>query len=132
MDTVKKNMHDVKRGSLLVGWAGKVPADTVSADEKGPFLRDASGGKHYGDGNGMVTVYVPTVRTDVVAQKPGKGGREAVRHAVTFADVPVCPQGRTAKGLTLWESGTALASVTCSSCASILKLQSRYEPKRDK
>jgi hypothetical protein len=120
MDTIKVNITDVRRGSLLVGWAGKAVADTLSADGRGAFWRDRSSGKHYADPNGKITVYVPTVRIDAIGKSGGKNG--AVHALKSGTDTPVCPNGQRSKSVDVWEAGTALASVTCGACRKMVGL----------
>lgn len=120
MRTVKIHFLKVQRGSLLPGWAGAAVADTLSVDERGPFWRDRSNGRHYADPNGMIEVYAAPVRTDAVGKTRGKSGASHALKAGT--DEAICPNGRRSKGLDVWESGTALASVTCEPCRRALKL----------
>lgn len=122
MVITRVQLADVKRGTLLVGWAGKVVADTLSADDDGkPFWYDRSSGRHYGNGDGTINVYVSPVRTQAIGQT-----RSGVKHALLNAvpgELPagVCGPSRRAE-LAVWESGTALAGVTCDNCRSILGL----------
>lgn len=120
MDTMRVEITTVERGSLAPsGSGGAVVLDTLSGDERGAFWHDRSGGRHYADGDGRITVYRATVRTDAIGESAGKDG---ARHALSFADKPICPNGRRSRTLTVWQSGTALASVTCESCRAALNL----------
>lgn len=119
MDTQRVKIGDVKRGSMIPGFGGAVIAETLSVTADGtPFWWDTDGRRHFGD-DGRLTVYVPTVRTDAVGQPK----TSLVLHAVTGAGRGACQVSQSAY-LDVWESGTALASVTCGVCRSSLNLVS--------
>jgi hypothetical protein len=112
MDTTRVKIGDVKRGDMIPGWGGVVVADTFSATEDGvPFWWDTNGQRHTWAGDGYAVVYVATVETHKIGQT-----LTGVRHILTFDGKPVCPAGRRARNIAVWESGTALASVTCIAC----------------
>lgn len=121
METVRIKIEDVKRGSLLAGLSGRVVADTLSADERGPFWHDNVYGRHYAtDTDGTIAVYVSPVRTDAFGETRGRNG--ASHALVAGTEIPVCPNGARSGSLTVWESGTALATVTCRQCRTMLRL----------
>jgi hypothetical protein len=121
MDTAKIGIEDVTRGSMIPGGSGITIAETLSADERGTFWHGTDGRRHYGDSDGLMVVFVPTVRTQAYGQS-----REHGRHAL-LNPVPgrepqgLCPGSRNAE-LTVWESGIALYSVTCDTCRRMLNL----------
>lgn len=125
MDTTRIKIEDVKRGSLARNRDGRtVVLDTLSGDERGPYWVDTNGGRHRADSNGALVVYVATVRTDAVGESAGKSGAS---HALTFAGTPLCPNGRRSGTLEVWESGTAVAGITCRACRKALNLAPRRE-----
>ena len=121
MDLTKVEIEEVQRGSMIPGWDGVTIADTLSADEHGPFWHGTDGRRHYADINGTMTVFVPTVRTQQIGET--KGG---VRHALLMwvpGEPPkgLCPASRKAD-LAVWDSGTALSTLTCDTCRRALNL----------
>lgn len=126
MRTERIKIEDVVRGSLAPGGGGAVVLDTLSMHEYGkPFWYDTDGGKHYATG-GMLTVYVPTVRIHAAGD-----GTDGKRHAL----VDEGPDEKLSRGvcaasqgmaLNVWESGTALAGVTCGGCRLSIGLIGTY------
>jgi hypothetical protein len=121
MDTTRVKIEDVARGSMIPGWSGVTIAETLSADERGVFWHGTDGGRHYADINGLMVVFVPTVRT----QQYGRT-RMGVQHAL-LPQVPnepprgLCAASRCLE-LAVWESGIALSGVTCNTCRRMLSL----------
>ena len=111
----------VNRGDLLMVAGGYVVADTLSADANGtPFWYDTDGGRHFPNPtDDTLTVRVATFQTQAIGQSKGK---EGARHVLTDAAEPLCPNGRRSGTIDAWQSGTALASVTCQDCRKLIGL----------
>lgn len=118
--TAQKKIIDVQRGDLLMVAGGYVVADTISAagtvEQPKPFWYDTDNRRHFPNPtDGTLTVRVATFRTQAYGQD--QDGR---RHVLTNAVPGRLPDAYCGdvKGsdLALWESGTALAAVTCSGC----------------
>lgn len=120
MHTVQKHYDDVNRGDLLVTAGGCVVADTLSAaglvEKPEPFWYDTDGKRHFPNPtDGTLTVRVAAFRTQSYGQD--RNGR---RHALLNPVPDRLPRAYCGDApdsdLAVWESGTALASVTCPDC----------------
>lgn len=127
--TAQIKTNDIERGSLLMVAGGYVVADTLSAratshddPTPAPFWYDTDGGRHYPNPtDDTLTVRVPTFRTQAHGVDRD-GGVHAVLNAVPGSlPAAYCQEGR-GSDLAVWESGIALASVTCPSCRRALGL----------
>lgn len=124
MDTTQIKITEIACGTMVPGNGGAVVLDTLASDDAGRvFWYDTNNNRHYETG-GTLTVYVSTVRTQAVGED-----RDKVRHAlVNFVpdETPraVCETRR--RKLDVWESGTALAGVTCTGCRGTLGLIGTY------
>lgn len=115
MDTTRVKIEDVQRGDMIPGWGGVDIADTFSVAEDGtPFWYDTKGDRHAWGRDGTAVIYIPTVHTRKVGNVTG-----GHVHALTYGGSAVCG---TRAGLDFWESGTALAGVTCGNCRRSLRL----------
>lgn len=129
MFKVRLKIEEITRGSLAPSMGGAVVLETLSASPEGrPFWHDTDGGRHYETG-GMLTVYVPTVRIHAFGQD--SNGECHALLPVVKGELPrgLCDisQGRE---LAVWESGIALAQVSCDACRKALRLVGRM-PKRE-
>lgn len=116
----QKHYDDVNRGDLLMMADGYLVADTLSAagtvEEPKPFWYDTDGGRHFPNPtDGTLTVRVATFRTQAYGQD-----RDGRRHALLNPVPDRLPRAYCGdvkdSDLAVWESGTALASVTCPGC----------------
>lgn len=121
METRRINIMSVTRGSLAPGPDGRaVVLDTLSGENGVPFWHDRSGGKHHPDADGTITVFtLPDVQLHAHGETRGTRGAS---HALSSDGRPICPNGRRSQTLTVWESRTALAGVTCKACRETLNL----------
>lgn len=136
MDTTRVKLDAVKRGTLVPTAAGLVVADDVAhtwEDNPRPYLRDTNLGRHFPDVNGTVEIVVPTFDTQATGKLPGK---DRASH-ILLNEVPgrprqgLCPASRNTMGpADVWQSGTALAGVTCQSCRKMVRLVGTYSTRR--
>lgn len=120
MDTARVRIEDVKRGDMIPGWCGVVIADTLSVNHEGnPLWFDTDGQRHMWGGDGYAVVYVPKVRTQAVGRSSTGGCHILANGIPGQAPVAVCGTGA---ALEIWESGIALASVTCKNCRRLYNL----------
>jgi hypothetical protein len=126
MSTIRPPIGEITRGSLAPSDGGAVVLDTLSTSPEGrQFWYDTNGGRHYETG-GMLFIYVPTVRIHHVGQDLD-GKRHALVLPTEDGEAPrgVCADSQ-GKALSVWESGTALAGVTCGGCRLSIGLVGTY------
>lgn len=116
MDTRTVKVNDVVRGDLIRNMDGyPVVADTFSVDHAGnEFWHCVDGSRVFPSRDGHMTVYVVDVSTGH-AGTDRNGVTHAVlgeRHSVGSGKAPCDKRLK----LDVWESGTALSSVTCLAC----------------
>lgn len=124
--TSQVKFSNVQRGDLLEVPGGYVVADTPSAggsvERPEPFWYDTDGGRHFPDpADGTLTVRVATFRTHAHGVD-----REGVVHALLNPVPDRLPraycQNVKDSDLSVWESGTSLAAVTCPDCRRMIGL----------
>lgn len=134
--TAQVKTEKINRGDLLMVAGGYVIADTLSAagtvEQPKPFWYDTDGGRHSPDPtDGTLTVRVPTFRT----QQHGVD-RNGIAHALLNPVPDRLPQGYcegardAGSDLAVWDSGTALAAVTCPDCRRAIGLVNRLRGER--
>ncbi|MFE0472603.1 hypothetical protein ACFW2V_13410 [Streptomyces sp. NPDC058947] len=124
MQITRLPITEITRGSLAPSDGGAVVLGTLSNRDGRVFWYDTDGGRHYETG-GMLAVYVPTVRIHAYGQD-----RNGKRHALLPQVEKETPRGVCADSqgeeLAVWESGTALAGVTCGGCRLSIGLVGTY------
>lgn len=115
MDTARVKIEDAKRGMLAPSNGGAVVLDMLSKTHAGrAFWYDTDGGRLYETG-GCLTVYASPVRTQHFGR--GRGGKNHALVPQVKGETPrgVCADSQGME-LAVWESGAALAAVTCGGC----------------
>lgn len=119
-------LNDITRGDLLMVAGGYVIADTISAagtvESPEPFWYDTDNGRHFPNPtDGTLTVRIATFRTHAHGED-GKGVVHALLNPVPDRPARGYCEGARDAELSVWESGTALANVTCPDCRRALGL----------
>lgn len=126
MDRKTVKIGDAVRGSLVPDKGGAAVLDTLSNRGGRMFWYDTNGRRHYENG-GLISVYVATVRTDAFGED-GNGKRHALLpHIEGEPPRGMCADSQ-GKRLAVWETGIALAAVSCGGCRLSLGLTDTWRP----
>lgn len=125
MELTRVKIEDVNRGDMIPGTWGAAVADTLSFTADGmPMWWDTNGQRHTWAGDGTALIYVTDVQTQAFGES-ASGGRHILRRETPESSLSAACGSRATLGI--WESGTALASITCRTCRSMYNLTGSHD-----